>query len=251
MRNIALKIEYDGTNYHGWQRQDNAITVQEVLEKAIKKITGENVSVTGCSRTDTGVHALGYICNFKSDSRIPADKFPYALNTALPPDISVLDCFEVPEDFHAQFNAKGKMYRYKINNTTFPSVFQRNYACHWPYSLDIDLMKKAAEFFIGEHDFKAFMASGSDVKGTVRNIYHLTVEKQGSDIIIEVSANGFLYNMVRIIAGTLLYVGNKRIAVEAIPNIIKDGDRKKAGITAPPQGLYLVEVYYDDFNKAE
>jgi len=244
MRNIAFKLEYDGTSYHGWQRQDNAVTVQEVLENTIAKVTGEHTSVIGCSRTDTGVHALGYICNFHTNSRIPTDKFPYALNTQLPSDIRVLQAFEVAADFHARYCSKGKKYRYKIINTTFHSVFQRNYACHWPYPLNVELMKKAAQYFVGEHDFKAFMATGSSVKDTVRNVYALSVEKYAHEIIMEISANGFLYNMVRIIAGTLLYVGNHRIDVEDIPYILNKGDRTQAGITAPAQGLYLVEVYY-------
>lgn len=253
-----LKLEYDGTNYHGWQRQDNAVTVQEVLENALKKITKEDISVTGCSRTDTGVHALGFVCNFYTQGNIPADRLPYALNSILPYDIVALECQEVFEDFHARYWAKGKKYRYRILNRGFPSAFERNYVCHWPYPLDIDLMQEAARFFIGEHDFKAFMSSGSAVKDTVRNVYDLTVDKKvavctkgymnnqklNHEIIIEISANGFLYNMVRIIVGTLIYVANGKIKLEDIPDIIMQGDRRKAGITAPPQGLYLVEVYY-------
>jgi tRNA pseudouridine38-40 synthase len=244
LRNLMLTIEYDGTNYHGWQRQDNAVTVQEMLEKSLKKITKEDITVTGCSRTDTGVHALAFVCNFYTQSNIPVDKLPYALNSILPDDIVALECKEVPQEFHARYWAKGKKYRYRVINRAFPSAFERNYACHWPYPLDINLMKAAAQFFIGEHDFKAFMASGSSIKDTVRNIYSLTVEQKDNEVIIEISGNGFLYNMVRIISGTLLYVGNGKISVEQISDIIKAGDRRKAGITAPPQGLFLVEVYY-------
>ncbi|NLY42983.1 MAG: tRNA pseudouridine(38-40) synthase TruA [Clostridiaceae bacterium] len=239
-----LKMEYDGTNYHGWQRQENAITVQETLEKALKKITKEEITVIGCSRTDAGVHALGYVCNFHTSSKIPAEKMPYALNSVLPEDIVVYDCREVPRDFHARFWAKGKKYRYRIYNGKYPSAFERNYAYYWPYTLDVECMKEAAKLFIGEHDFRAFMATGSRVKDTVRNVFDLSVEKKGDEIIIEISANGFLYNMVRIIAGTLLYAGVGKIDVERIEYIIKTGDRKEAGITAAPQGLYLVEVYY-------
>jgi tRNA pseudouridine38-40 synthase len=240
-----LELEYDGTNYHGWQRQENALTVQEVLENSIKKVTKEDISVIGCSRTDTGVHALGYVCNFNTCSTIPADRMPYALNRLLPDDVIVLKCKKVSSDFHARYCAEGKKYRYRVMNRTFPSAFERNYASHWPYQLEIGLMKEAAEYFIGTHDFKAFMASGSVVKDTVRTIYNLTVEEIDHEIIMEVSGNGFLYNMVRIIAGTILYVGNKKIDVKQIPHIIKNGDRREAGITAPPQGLYLVEVYYN------
>lgn len=239
-----LKLEYDGTEYHGWQRQNNAVTIQELLEKTLSKITKAGVSVTGCSRTDAGVHALGYVCNFNTKSNIPAERMPYALNSLLPKDITVLECREASHEFHARFCTKGKKYRYRIINRTFPSVFERNYVYHWPYSLDMRLMEESVGFFVGEHDFSAFMASGSAAKDTVRTIYDFTIEKKNDEIIMEVSGNGFLYNMVRIIAGTILYVGNGRIKAASIPKIIKDGDRKEAGITAPPQGLYLVEVYY-------
>lgn len=245
MRNLALRLEYDGTNYHGWQRQDNAITVQETLEKVLSRVTKENIAVTGCSRTDTGVHARGFICNFFTQCNIPVDRMAYALNSILPPDIVALECYEVPMDFHARYWAKGKKYRYRIINRTMPDAFQRNYACHWPYALDMELMCKAAQFFIGEHDFRAFMASGSSVKSTVRVVSSLTVTKINDEVIIEISANGFLYNMVRIITGTLLYVGNQKIALKSVPEIIVKGDRREAGITVPPQGLCLEEVYYD------
>lgn len=244
MRNLMLKVEYDGTNYHGWQRQDNAVTVQEVLETSLKKITKEKITVTGCSRTDAGVHALGFVCNFYTGSRIPVDRVPYALNSVLPYDIVVLECREALQAFHARYGAKGKKYRYRVIHRTFPSAFDKNYAYHWPYVLDVEKMKAAAQYFIGEHDFKAFMATGSSVKSTVRQIFSLSVEQKNSEIIIDVAGNGFLYNMVRIIAGTLLYAGNGKIAVDEVPAIISAGNRKKAGITAPPQGLYLVEVYY-------
>ena len=244
LRNLMLKIEYDGTNYHGWQIQDNAITVQEMVERALSKITKEEITVTGCSRTDTGVHALEFVCNFYTNSKIPVEKMPYALNSMLPDDIIAFDCKQVPQDFHSRYWAKGKKYRYRIHNGKYPSAFKRNYTCYWPYPLDIQSMKAAAKPFIGMHDFKAFMAAGSQVKDTVRRIFNLTVEKEGEEVIIEISADGFLYNMVRIIAGTLLYTGIGKIDVESIPYIIESGDRRKAGITAVPQGLYLVEVYY-------
>lgn len=244
MRNIILKLEYDGTNYSGWQRQNNAVTVQELLEKSLYELLGKETKVTGCSRTDAGVHALGFVCNFYTDSKIPADKFPYALNRILPDDIVVLEGREGEEGFHARYHALGKKYRYRIYNHIFPSAVHRNYTWHNPYDLDVQKMKRAANYFIGQHDFSAFMASGSSVKDTVRNVTLLTVEKQGVELIIEIAANGFLYNMVRIIAGTLVEVGKGKIAAELIPEIIQSKERKKAAATAPPQGLYLVEVYY-------
>lgn len=247
LRNLMLKLEYDGTNYHGWQRQENAITVQEVLEKALRKVTKEKIEVIGCSRTDAGVHARGFVCNFYTESKIPSDRVPYALNSILPYDIVVLECQEVPGDFHARFQAKAKKYQYRIIHRTFPSAFDKNYAYHWPYCLDIDKMKQAARYFIGKHDFSAFMATGSPVKNTVRTIYDLTLEQKNSEIVVDITGNGFLYNMVRIIVGTLLYVGNYKINVEQIPDVITQGDRTKAGITVPPQGLYLMEVYYKSF----
>ncbi len=244
MRNLMLKLEYDGTNYHGWQRQDNAITIQEVIEKALYKITGEELSVNGCSRTDTGVHANGYVCNFLSDNTIPADKMPYALKSVLPRDIVALSCEQVPEDFHARYSARGKKYKYRIINRVFSSPFHRNYTYHWPYPLDFRLMQRGARHFIGEHDFRAFMASGNSVKSTIRTIFDAQLYKEEDEIIFEISGNGFLYNMVRIIMGTLLYVGSGRIDEGIVADIINSGDRTRAGMTVPPQGLYLAEVYY-------
>ncbi len=245
MRNIMLKLEYDGANYHGWQRQNNVVTIQEKLEDALEKLTNEDIIVNGCSRTDTGVHAFGFACNFYTDSSIPIDKFPYALKSVLPDDIVALDCQEVSQDFHARYWAKGKKYQYRIVNKPFASALKRNYSYHCSYELDIELMKRAAPFFIGAHDFRTFMASGSLVKDTIRTIYDLTVEQYDDEILIEVIGNGFLYNMVRIIVGTLLYVGCGKIDVDEIPAIIKSGDRTEAGVTVPPQGLYLVEVFYE------
>ncbi len=245
MRNLMLKLEYDGTNYHGWQRQNNALGVQEVIENALFKIMGEGITVNGCSRTDAGVHAFGYVCNFFTNSKIPVEKIPYALNSTMPYDIVALSCLEVPKEFHARYGAKRKKYRYRIINRTFPAALDINYSYHWPHTLDFKLIEKCAQYFIGEHDFKAFMGSGSKIKNTVRTIFDIQLIKNNYEIIIEITGNGFLYNMVRIIAGTLLYVGCGKIEESAIPEIIKEGDRRKAGITASPQGLYLVEVYYD------
>lgn len=245
MRNIKLIIQYDGTAYHGWQTQKNAPTVQETLEKAIMSLTGSKPILTGCSRTDAGVHAERFCCNFKSETTIPTERFPLALNTFLPDDIVCLSAEDVSKEFNARFSAKKKRYTYFVQNSRFPDVFKKNYAWHFPYKTDINAMKKAAEAFIGEHDFIGFASSGFTVKTTVRTIYALEVEKENDLIKITVTGNGFLYNMVRIIAGTLCFAGCGKINPEDMADIINSCDRKRAGITAPPQGLFLSEVYYE------
>ncbi len=245
MRKIKIIIEYDGTNYHGWQVQKNAKTVQEVVQKAISKLLGEGVGVTGCSRTDVGVHAYGQVAHFLTDSQIPGDKFSYAINNLLPDDIVIKHSEEVSEEFHARYSTKGKKYRYLIYNAPHPSAIMRNRSCHVRPVLDLEQMKKAARYFIGEHDFAAFQATGGQVRSTVREIYGMEVSsKEDNMIYIEVSGNGFLYNMVRIIAGTLIYVGMGKLQEAEIPGIIAGLDRTKSGKTAPPQGLYLMEIYY-------
>ncbi|HEX2927765.1 MAG TPA: tRNA pseudouridine(38-40) synthase TruA [Ruminiclostridium sp.] len=245
MRKIKLTIEYDGTNYHGWQIQKNARTVQEVIEKAISRLLKDNVGITGCSRTDVGVHAYGQVAHFLTDSNIPGDKFSYAINNLLPDDIVVKHSEEVPEDFHARYSTKGKKYRYLIYNAPHASAIMRNRSCHVRPGLNIEEMQKAAGYFIGEHDFAAFQATGGQVRSTVRQIYSMEVSQNEDNLIcLEVSGNGFLYNMVRIIAGTLIYVGMGKLCEAEIPAIIKGLDRKKAGKTAPSQGLYLMEIYY-------
>ncbi len=245
MKNIKLTIQYDGTAYHGWQTQENAVTVQETLEKAIKKLLElDTLRLTGCGRTDTGVHARRYICNFYADTAIPLDKLPLALNTYLPNDIICLAAEEVSEDFDSRYMAKKKTYSYYINNSTFPDAFLRNYSWHFKYRLDIEKMREAAKAFLGEHDFYGFAASGFTVKTTVRTIYSLDIEKNGDIIAIHITGNGFLYNMVRIIAGTLAFVGTGKIAAEDMADIIDSCDRTRAGITAPPSGLFLTEVFY-------
>ncbi len=244
MRNIKLTLQYDGSAYHGWQTQKNAITVQETLEKAIFTLLGAKPQLVGCSRTDTGVHAKQFVCNFKSETKIPCDKLPLALNTHLPNDIICLLAEDVDQDFNSRYSAKKKCYTYYILNSRFPDVFKTNYAWHFPYKTDLSKMQKAAEAFLGEHDFIGFAASGFTVKTTVRTIYSLDVTKDGDLIKITVTGNGFLYNMVRIIAGTLAFAGCGKINPDEMADIISSGDRKRAGITAPPQGLFLTEVYY-------
>ncbi len=244
MKNIALRLMYDGSAYHGWQVQKNAITVQETVKNAIKKITGEDVHLTGCGRTDTGVHAENYICNFHTEASIPTDKIPYALNTHLPGDIVCFGAESVDDDFNANSSATGKRYVYKILNREFSDAVMCRYAWHYKYPLDVKKMQTAAKAFIGEHDFIGFASSGFSVKTTVREIYSLDVTKEGDIITIDIHGNGFLYNMVRIIAGTLVMTGGGKINPSDMTDIIKSKDRNRAGITAPPQGLCLKEVYY-------
>lgn len=244
MRNIKLILEYDGSAYHGWQIQPNAVTIQELLENAVGKVTGEHSSVCGCGRTDAGVHAKAYVCNFMTNSRIPADRFCYALNAVLPEDIVCLSSREVPLDFDAKRSAVSKRYTYLICNSTFPDVFMRNRCWHCRYPLDVEKMQQAAKAFEGEHDFIGFASSGFSVKTTVRTIYSLTVTKEDNIIRIDVSGNGFLYNMVRIIAGTLVHCGRGQINPQDMADIIASCDRSRAGITAPASGLYLSEVVY-------
>ncbi|MDF2984821.1 MAG: pseudouridylate synthase [Eubacterium sp.] len=245
MRNIKLTIEYDGTNYHGWQVQKNALTVQECVEKALAKLLGTEAGVIGCSRTDVGVHAYGQVAHFFTNSTIPGEKFSYAINNLLPDDIVIQKSEEVSGDFHARYSSKGKKYRYLICNSAHQSAIMRNRACHVRPELDFEQIKKAAAHFVGEHDFAAFQATGGQVRSTVREIYSMNVSKKEDNLIeIEVTGNGFLYNMVRIIAGTLIYVGMGKLKESLIPGIIKGLDRTKAGKTAPAQGLYLMEIYY-------
>lgn len=242
--NIKLTIAYDGTAYHGWQIQKNAITIQQTVTDAIKKITGEDVTLTGCGRTDTGVHAENYVCNFRTEAAIPVEKYPYALNTHLPNDIVCFAAEKVGDDFHANKSAVGKRYVYKILNREFPDAVMHRYAWHCKYPLDTDKMREAACAFVGEHDFIGFASSGFTVKTTVREIYSLDVTRDGDIITLDIRGNGFLYNMVRIIAGTLVSVGGGKINPADMADIIASCDRSRAGITAPPEGLCLKEVYY-------
>lgn len=242
---IALIIEYDGTNYCGWQIQKNGVSVQQKLEEALKKALGVKTAVVGAGRTDARVHALGQVAHFDADTDIPADKFFYVLNTLLPDDIRIKKSFEAGEGFHARFGAKGKHYRYVIRNAREKGAIDRLYTMFVPVPLDVEKMKQAATFIEGEHDFAAFCAAGSDLKGTtVRTVYSVTVARDGDYITIDVKGNGFLYNMVRIIAGTLVAAGKRKLAPEEVGAAIAAKDRTLAGATAQAQGLFLVEVYY-------
>ncbi len=244
MRNIKLNLSYDGSCYHGFQIQKNGITVQQCVEEAIEAVTGKKSPITGCSRTDAGVHALDYVCNFRTCSIIPDEKLPFALNAHLPQDIACHGAETVGEDFHARYSAKSKIYIYKIHNRPHRDPIGGRFSWHYPVKLNIDEMKRAAGFFPGTHDFSAFMATGGQQKTTVKTVYMLEVTAENSDITVKIHADGYLYNMVRIITGTLVYAGNGKISADDIPEIIKSGDRKRAGITAPPEGLALSEIFY-------
>ncbi len=244
MKNIAMRLTYDGKNYHGWQYQKNGITVQQTIEEALSRITGEDIKVTGCSRTDAGVHALDYVLNFKTQTNIPTEKIPYALNYHLSGDITALSAWEADENFNARFSSRGKRYIYKIWNGKMRNPFYRGYSWYLPYTIDREKMKAAAEHFVGTHDFSAFMAAGGSQKTTVRTVSECFVVCDGDLITVTVAANAFLYNMVRIITGTLAEVGMGKIEPEDIPGIIASGDRRESGLTAPPEGLFLEEVLY-------
>ena len=245
MRNIKLTIEYDGKCYNGWQKQPNKLNIQGEIEKAIYNITKEEIDLIGSGRTDAGVHALGQVANFKTNSQISIEKLPLAINSQLKNSIVIKRAEEVDERFHSRYNAKHKTYRYIINNSKCGTAIYRNLEYSYPFELDAKKMQQAAKYFEGEHDFKAFKSSGTSSKNSVRTIYKAIVKKEGEKIIIELTGNGFLYNMVRIISGTLLDVGLGKIKPEEIPEIIESKDRQRAGKTLPSHGLYLVEVKYN------
>lgn len=244
VRNILIEIEYDGTNYCGWQIQPNGRTIQEELMKALEKLTGKHIKINGSGRTDAGVHARGQAASFYFESSIPIDRIPIAMNTYLPRDISVLNACEVPMDFHARYSAEGKRYSYHIYHHRQRSALLYNYSYHVPYDLDLTNMIKASDILKGTHDFKGFMASGSSVKDTVRTIYDIEIHRNGNSIWITVEGNGFLYNMVRIMVGTLIEVAMGKIQAGIVKDVLDSRDRNLAGHTAPPQGLYLDKVFY-------
>lgn len=244
MRNIKLVIEYDGKGFNGWQKQPDKLNIQGEIERAISEITGEKIELTASGRTDAGVHALGQVANFKTNSNIPIEKFAIAINSKLKKSIVIKDAEEMPLDFHARYNCKGKKYMYVIDNTKYGSAVYRGLLYHIPIKLDVEKMKYAIKYFEGEHDFKGFKATGGNNKSTVRRIDKADIFEEQGRVIIMLQGNGFLYNMVRIISGTLVDVGLGKIEPEDIPSIIESKDREKAGKTLPPQGLFLVEVYY-------
>ena len=246
MRNIALFLTYLGTRYHGWQVQKNLPTVAETLEKAAAQVVGHSVHVTGCGRTDAGVHARCYVANFRTTSTIPVERLPYALNTHLPCDIVVTKAFEVNENFNAIGSCVRKEYTYLIYNSGIRDPFYVNRAWFYPKHLDETVMQRAADCFVGTHDFAAVRSVGTDVKSTVRTVYDYKVERDGDLISLRVSANGFLYNMARAMAGTCVYAAEGKFPPEAVAQILLNGDRTAAGPTVPPGGLYMTQLWYDD-----
>lgn len=244
MRNIKLTIEYDGTRYYGWQRQPIGNTIQQELEKAISKVIKEYVEVIGSSRTDSGVHAKGYVANFKTNVKMPAEKFRDAINCKLPRDIVIIKSEEVDLDFHARYSSKGKTYCYTILNREYPCAIDKDYVYYYRWKLNVEEMKKACKYFLGTHDFKAFQTPGGSVKTSIRTISDLHIETNVDKIKIYMSADGFLYNMVRIIVGTLILVGSNKIKEDFVKNIIESGVRQNAGKCAPANGLCLEKVFY-------
>lgn len=247
MRRIFLEIAYDGTNYSGWQVQNNAVSVQETIDKALSEWLSEKIHTIGASRTDAGVHAKGNVAVFDTNSQIPADKFAFGLNSRLPDDICIQESFEVPMEFHPRFTETVKTYEYKILNRKFPDPTRRNDSLFYYGRLNVDAMNEAASYLVGPHDFKSFCAVNHDAKTTIRTIYSAVVDKEDDMITFQITGNGFLYNMVRIIAGTLIEVGKGRIKPEDIKKIMEARDRQKAGPTAPAHGLTLVEIEYPEW----
>ena len=241
---IVLELSYLGTEYHGWQIQPNVTTVQGKLCEALTKIYSEPTVCYGCSRTDAGVHAKSFVCHFDTEKPFALERLPLALNANLPKDIAVISAKEAGEDFHSRFSAKRKTYEYLVWNGKTRNALLSSRALHFPYALDRELMEKAAGHFVGTYDFSAFMAQGSQTTTTVRTVYEAKTKWDGELMRFTVTGNGFLYNMVRIMVGTLLYVGQGKIAPDGIPEIIASLDRTKAGPTAEPQGLYLAKVEY-------
>ncbi|MFA5148712.1 MAG: tRNA pseudouridine(38-40) synthase TruA [Candidatus Omnitrophota bacterium] len=244
MRNILLKIEYEGTDYSGWQSQKNARSIQDTIEAALKRVTGREARLISCGRTDAGVHAVSHFANFKTSSAIPLYKLQRALNSVLPKDIVIKEAKDVPLKFHAQFDARSKTYRYTIMTGSSPSAIERNLTAYIPYKLNLALMKRESGALLGKHDFKSFQASDRIERSSVRTIKKLTLKRRGAKIIMDVEADGFLYNMVRNIAGTLIGIGRGRICAGSMAKILKAKDRKAAGETAPSKGLCLIEVKY-------
>lgn len=244
-RNIKFTIRFKGTDYHGWQLQENADTVQAQMMRAIEKITGENVKLHGCSRTDSGVHANMFCCNARINKDIDCQKLMRGLNAVLGDDIGVYGCSVVHDGFHSRFDCVGKEYIYRIWNSECKNPFIKDTVLQYPYKLDEKMLDRQAAYFIGTHDFSAFCSSGTDVENKVRTIYSCNVKRDGELVTVTVSGDGFLYNMVRIIVGTLLDIQSGKIPEDSVPEIIASRDRNRSGVTAKADGLHLNKVYYD------
>lgn len=245
MKNYLLTLSFDGTNYHGWQVQENAVTVQETLQNAVERILGVRENIIGCSRTDAFVHADMFCCNMRTEKEMAPEKLQTALNAVLPRDIAVLECGEVPYDFHARYDCTGKTYRYLLLNRQVRDPFYENRAYHYPWHLHTEFLNEQAQQFIGLHDFSAFCASKTAVEDKVREIRRVQVRRNGDFVEFSVTGNGFLYNMVRIMVGTLLDLNSGKLQRDSIPDIIAGKDRAQAGVTAPAHGLYLHHVEYN------
>ena len=246
MRNIALFLTYVGTAYHGWQVQKRDVTIGQTMEEAAAAIVGHPVKMTGCGRTDAGVHARCYVANFHTTSTIPTDRLPYAMNTHLPEDIVVTGAMEVHDGFNAIGSCVRKEYTYLIYNSRIRDPFYVDRAWFYPRHLDETVMQRAADQFVGTHDFAAVRSVGTDVKSTVRTVYYYNVERRGDLIELKVCANGFLYNMARAMAGTVVYAAEGKIRPEEIGALLASGNRTAAGPTVPPGGLYMTQLWYED-----
>ena len=243
-RNIKLTLEYDGENYHGWQRQPQVPTIQGTIEASLAEIVREKVNLIGSGRTDAGVHARGQVANFKTKSRIPLRNLKAALNGLLPKDIVIKHAVQVPDDFHARYGAKSKLYRYTILNASISSPFSRKYAYFFPCHLDVAAMKRAAKFLVGRHDFSSFRGTGTARENYLRRVTRLRISVEKEFIYLDMEADGFLYNMVRIIAGTLVEVGRGKMVAGEVKEILRAQDRRRSGPTLPARGLCLVRVKY-------
>lgn len=245
-RNIALTLMYDGSHFHGWQMQDNADTVQGCLYKALERILGHKATIYGCSRTDCGVHANIFCCNFRTDKDTPCEKIKVGVNALLPASIAVLSAEEKEDQFNARFDCKGKEYIYKVWNSRVRNPFLIDKALHYPIPIDEKLLDKECKAFIGYHDFSAFCSSGTEVQDKRRTVFDFNVKREGDLVVFSVKGDGFLYNMVRIMVGTLLDINNGKIPADTLKDIIESKDRIRAGITAKPCGLYLNKVFYEE-----
>lgn len=250
-RNISLTLMYDGSSFHGWQMQENAETVQGHLSAALERILGHKVTIYGCSRTDCGVHANIFCCNFRTEKETPCEKIKVGVNALIPESIAVLSAEEKDDDFNARFDCKGKEYVYKVWNSRVRNPFLSGRALHHPIPIDEKLLDAESKAFIGYHDFSAFCASGTEVQDKRRTVFDFSVKREGDLVLFTVKGDGFLYNMVRIIVGTLLEVGTGRISPDEIPLIIESKDREKCGPTAKANGLFLSEVHYSFFESEE
>ena len=245
MRNIALRLRYDGSRYHGWQVQKKDITVAQTMEEALEKVFQKRIHIVGCGRTDAGVHALRYCANFRTDASIPVDRIPLALNARLPDDIAVTGACEAEPEFNAISSCLKKEYIYRILNSNIRDPFLASRVCFWPQRLDTERMERAAAAFVGTHDFRAVRSLGTETKTTVRTVYSSRVEREGDLITVSVCANGFLYNMCRAMVGTMVYAAYGKLQPEEIPALLEKGDRRLTGPTMPPQGLYMNRVWYE------